>query len=206
MRAFVWSLALTVALLVVFAEIVTPFVRRNHPVHTLPVHKTLYLERGVDDEELYHVMAAAIEWNEATNGQVTFDIKRLPQPGITPGDAIIVLNVTPDYPEVIILDNINKYSTLGFFNNDSGLSYIAIVYERVRDEDFNAVMLHEMGHSLGLEHIKGIDGLGALMFPSIDLGASHITRTDLRQFCKLYHCDYKKMHGTLSIMDLLETP
>ena len=194
MRLFLYPLLLTIALLGVFAEVVSPFLAHKSTPHTLPIHHTLYLERGIYEDQVYHVIAAAMEWNEVTNGDVVLDIKMLPQPNITPGDAIIIMNVTPDYPEAIILDNMNHYSTLGFYNNDTGLAYIALLDERIRGMSYDAVIMHELGHALGLEHITGIDGLGTLMYPNIEFGSDHITMDDLKQFCHLYHCDASKYH------------
>ena len=128
-------------------EIATPIVQRAKVEHKLPVHKTLYLERGIYDDQMYHILEAAMEWNLATNGQVVFDIKRLPQQNIQAADAIIVFNVTPDYPDIIILDSIKHYSTLGYYNN-RGLDYIALVDERITNSNYNAVVMHELGQEL----------------------------------------------------------
>lgn len=196
MRLFLYPLLLTIALLVVFGEIATPFLQHNQLVasHALPVHKTLYLSRDIYDDQLLYITAAAMEWHDDTNGDVTIDIKRLPDPRINPVDGIVVMNVTPDHPEIIILDNLNQYSTLGFYNDDTMVHYIGLVDERISPPEYTAVIMHEVGHSLGLQHIMGIDGIGTLMCPSINLGSTHITMEDLHQFCTLYHCDERKYH------------
>jgi len=197
MRIFVWSLALTIVLLFVFAEIATPIVQKPHIEHKLPIHKTLYLERGIYDEEMYHIMAAAMEWNRATNGQVVIDIKRLPSQDIRAADAIIMFNVTPDFPDIIILDNIKHFTTLGYYN-ERGLNYIALVDERISNGSFDAVVMHELGHALGLQHPDSEDhpeiGIGNLMYSIVDIGGNHITDDDLKQFCTIYHCDSSKFH------------
>jgi hypothetical protein len=202
MRLFVWPLILTLLLLLGFAEIAAPIVQRNGP-HTLPVHKTLYLQRGIYDDQLFHITEAAMEWREATNGDVVFDIKYLPQQDIKWNDAIIVMNVTPDNPEIILLDVGNRHTTLGLYNTHEGFPAIELVDERISNADYTAVLLHEMGHSLGLDHPDSPDhpfrGIGTLMFSSILYGNRHITTFDLQQFCHLYHCDWKKYHGVSEI-------
>jgi len=203
MRLFFWSLIISALLLIGFAELAAPLVASIQPHHTLPVHKTLYLERGISEDQMYHILQASMEWNEATNGQVIFDIKRLPQQNFVPLNAIIIFNVTPDYPDIILLDNFKNHSTLGYFNNDRGLNYIALVDQRITDNDYDTVVMHELGHSLGLEHPDSEDhpeiGIGTLMHSTIDTGSNHITDFDLKQFCHLYHCDARKYHGVPEI-------
>jgi hypothetical protein len=200
MRLLFWSIVLSILLILGFAELAAPIAQQHkQPPHTLPIHKTLYLERSVDDDEMLHILQGALEWNEVTNGQVIFDIKKLPQRNIMPLDAIIVYNVTPDYPDIILLDAVKKYSTLGYFNNDRGLDYIALVEKRISQRDFTPVIMHELGHALGLQHPDTEDhpeiGIGSLMHSTIDEGSNHITDLDLKQLCQLYHCDASKFHG-----------
>lgn len=204
MRLFVWSIALSIVLLIAFSEVVS-IVLPPPPTHeeaqTLPIHKTLYIDRNVYDDELFHIISAALEWNEATNGQVVFDIKRMPRPNISVSDSVVFFNVSPDYPDIILMDNARKrpMNTLAYFNGGRILPYIAMVDGRIADKDLTGVVLHELGHYLGLNHPDDDDhpdiGVGTLMYSSIDEGAAHITTEDLKQFCKLYHCDWKKFHG-----------
>lgn|SRR5574337_317525 len=200
MRLFIWSIGLSIILLAIFAELAAPLAQRHKSSdHTLPVHRTLYVERRIDDEELYHILEATLEWNTATNGQVTFDIKRLPSHSINPEESVIIVNVTPDYPDIILLDTVGEMSTLGYFNDHGVLSSISLVDSRITDSQFTGVVLHELGHYLGLQHPNSDEhpeiGVGSLMYSNVDLGSSHITVEDMKQFCNLYHCDWKKFHG-----------
>lgn len=198
-RIILYPIILVIVLLIIFAQFATPFIRRHHAERTLPIHKIIYIEHGMSNEETNHIISAAVEWGEVTNNQVIFDIERLPQKDLLPSDAIIIFNVTPDYPEILMLDSVNDYTTLGFYSGEGGLSYIALVNERIDEPDFDPVVMHELGHALGLEHITGDEGLGTLMYPCVDLGSPHITDTDLKQFCEIYHCDASKFHGITQI-------
>jgi hypothetical protein len=204
MRLFIWSIALSIILLLCFIEAATillPSPTHEAFLHKLPVHKTLYIDRNVQNDELLHIVEAAVEWNEATDGQVIFDIKRMPRPDILPTNSVIFFNVSPDFPDIIILDNARKkpMATLAYFNGGSFLPYIAVVDERISESDYTGVMMHELGHYLGLQHPYDEDhpeiGVGSLMHSTIDEGSNHVTVEDMKQFCKLYHCDWKRFHG-----------
>src|SRR5579885_1318188 len=194
MRQLFWSCILTTIMLVGLFNFATPIVYhvKEYP-HS--VHKTIYVDRFMADDEMDKVIQASIEWHQATGGIVTFDVKRLPQQSIDATSSILMIEVTPDYPEIVLLDNLNQNTTLGYFNDRLGIPYIALVDSRLTDDDFKAVVLHELGHSLGLEHNMGVDGIGTLMYPTIDLGADHITNVDIDHFCTLYLCNPKELHN-----------
>ena len=160
------------------------------------------MARDTYSDEFFHLVEAAMEWNNATNGNVVFDIKMLPQHNIDVHSSIIIFNVGPDNPDIITLDNEypdRKYEAMAFFDDRKMLRSIAMVDERISDSEYTSVFEHELGHALGLEHIKGEAGIGTLMSESIDEGSMHITNTDLKYFCKLYHCDASKFHGQSQI-------
>lgn len=190
MRQFLYPLIFILLLLNIFSNTAFPIV--NHTVELkLPVHKTLYIGRDLSPAEVAYILQASLEWNKATNGQVSFSLRVLPSI-IDRKDAIIVLNATPDNPDIILIDHFNNSTTLGSTNDRVGLTYILLVPSRIDESDFAGVVAHELAHAIGMKHITGLDGLGSLMFPSIDLGSKHITNQDLFYLCKTYHCDSRQ--------------
>ena len=185
----------SLALLFVFYFVVTDIYKDNtHKDRGNHVHTTIYVDRNFNDIEQEYIIEAAMEWGTATNHVAEFDVVQLPtREKIDVEHALIFIKVSADYPDIIIMDNIKKTTTLGYYDSKSALPYIALVSDRLDDFNYKEVVLHELGHSLGLEHIEGEEGMLTLMYPYVDLGSDHITEKDLEQFCKLYHCDAKKL-------------
>jgi hypothetical protein len=160
---------------------------KTYPEH---VHKTLYLDRTFNQEEVELIVEATYEWNAATEGRVSYDVVVLPaHRKIDVTQAIVVIKVTPDFPKIMLLDFANKNITLGYWEDGEGpIPYIAMVAGRSHDRSFKSVMLHEIGHSLGLKHNEGETGIGTLMYPTIDEGSDTITPFDVSKYCELRHC------------------
>ena len=150
----------------------------------------------MSNEEVAHVAVAAAEWKKVSNGEVSFDLVKLPQSNIDVKKAIFIINVTPDNPEIMYLDQFNEATTLGYYHTINGIiDYVYLLPDRIEEKQFDGVVMHELGHALGLKHIIGLEGIATLMCPSIDLSALHITNDDVVKFCQLYHCDASKYHG-----------
>lgn len=167
------------------------FPDRPPKVYPSHVHVNLYLDRDFTPEEDELIIAATLNWTNRTHHIVEYDVVKLPtEDYINPENSIIITKLTPDAPRIMYMDQTGS-RTLGYFEpNDGPIPYIALVSERLEgDVDFNEVILHELGHSLGLKHITGEEGWNTLMYPYTELGADDITQTDLEQFCKLYHCN-----------------
>lgn len=193
-RIFLWSQAIILISLCFIFNFAAPFfhgpkANKDH------IHKTIYVDRRFNDDEVTYIAQAAITWTLTTNHIATLDVVRLPTHTIIDAtDAVLILKVSPDFPEIILLDGqSHSDSTVGYFQEKSVIPYIEIVSSRLNDNDYKPVVMHEMGHALGLEHITGEKGIGTLMYPSVDYNNGEITNLDLEQFCKLYHCDPKKL-------------
>ena len=186
------TLLITFTSLFVFYFIVTDIYKeKTYPDH---IHKSIYIDRSFNYEEQEVIMRSAWQWSEATNHIIEFDVILLPaHEKIHTDNSLVIIKASVDYPDVIILDGVKHTKTLGYYDNKSFWPYIALVEDRLDDDTFGPVVLHELGHSLGLEHVDGPEGWNTLMYPYVDLGSDHITEKDLEQFCELYHCDPKKL-------------
>jgi predicted Zn-dependent protease len=181
-----------------FVSDIYPDVEYNNPTHV-----TLYLDRNFDDFETETIMKAAWEWSEATNHIIEYDIVQLPtKDKMVYKNAVFIIKRSPDDPQILLLDVGNDNTTYGVYTRNP-FPTISIVSERLTNEMYKEVVLHEMGHSLGLKHLEGLGNMDTLMFPyteveidkgvTIPAGSDHITRKDLVLFCKLYKCDVDKL-------------
>jgi hypothetical protein len=165
----------------------TPILTRTF---SLPAEQTLYLDTSLSDDEAITVIGAALEWQTATRGLVHYNIVKLPITKDTIDEnVIIVFSVSPYFPEILSLDKESSKTHLGYYDSHGDTPYIVLVSERLTPDNYKSVILHELGHALGLKHNNGDEGMGTLMYPDIELGSKSITNTDLDNFCKLYGCN-----------------
>lgn len=181
---FAWCKILTIILLLtLYSHTAKNYINNQQ----LQIHKTLYLDRQFNEYEINQITIAALEWNSATNGIVNFDIVILPtKENINIKASVLIIKISPDYPEVIIMEKLSNKILLGYYNETIVLPHIALITSRLDDFSFRPTVEHELGHAIGLQHTEGIDGANTLMYPTQDLAADFITKKDLEQLCKIY--------------------
>jgi hypothetical protein len=193
MRLLYWTTMIVMLMLVGLNIVAAPILHHRSISYTLPVHKTLYVDRSLSEEELGIITGAALEWHLATKGLVSYDVVRMPYHGIDIRNSIIIMSISPDFPEVIGQDTYSgEESNVGYYDTKYQVPYIGLVTSRIDDKDYIAIVMHELGHSLGLHHND--EEPGTLMYPSLDLGARSITDSDLHHFCQIYKCDASQLH------------
>src|ERR1700722_3199194 len=147
--------------------------------------------------EIGLIQEAANDWQFYTDDLATFklvsgdpsDYPIETVPGQL-GQAVIIRPIDSYEPKAILLDVRTCGDTLGFYERGKFISTIWIIMNRIRDEDeFIAVVMHELGHSIGLDHTTHE---GTLMYPYVS--ADCVTQYDLQKFCNIYGCDSEQMN------------
>lgn len=157
-----------------------------------PTHKILFIDNHFSDNEIEIIKESANEWSNKTHNIIKFDIEKMPsKKHLNLNNDVLIIPVTSNFPDIIITDKFYDCDcTLGFYNNKGPINFIEIATDRISDNNYKNVVLHEIGHSVGLTHNNNI---GTLMYPTVQFTADYITEDDLVEFCKLYKCDPKKL-------------
>lgn len=183
-----YKILLFIQLIVVCALISKLVSHKNNYISKNKFHATLYVDFKFNNNEKEHIIAAAYEWEIKTNRVATFDVVFLPtSKQIDLANGVLVLKTDTIDPDIIFHDIRGKNSTLGIFNNRL-IPYIKLVGPRLSNQNFENVMKHELGHFMGLYHT---DDPESLMYPTINYDSDNITDLDIKNFCKIYNCNFK---------------
>jgi hypothetical protein len=161
------------------------------------IHWNLYIDKNIDPSHVMIIKIAADRWTKATNHIAEFNVEVLSAENRNfarhDPQALIVTVITEDNSDIIRMDEDNRESTVAYCNVRASIPTLAYVDGRVDDKDFEKITMHELGHALKLEHTNGPFGAGHIMYHTTNLMSEGITKEDLEQFCKVYHCDASKL-------------
>lgn len=161
-------------------------------------HKIVYVSNSFDDADFRLMQEAAEEWNTETHGLATLEVIRgyddyLYQSISHDHSSMVVMRASIWNPVITTLDDRLHTTILGYFFDEEGTQSIILVPARMAGEDYyRAVIIHEMGHALALNHIDVDD---TIMVSSMDRSSYHLSKTDLNWFCRVYYCDASKLGG-----------
>jgi len=199
-RQVLWILAmqfLVFSMLFALFKTVQEVYPPNFSINENHVHWNLYIDKNIEQIYVDQIRDATNRWSKATNNIADFNIEIMTADNRNQArhdaDAMIVTTVTEDNPDVLYVDEENHEGTVAFCNVRAVIPTLAYVEGRVSDDIFEKVTLHELGHALKLEHVRGAEGVGQVMYPNTDLMSDVITQEDLNHFCKIYHCDATKL-------------
>lgn len=195
---FIQILIFATIILLVLLPIKQNYSIRKYILGPTEVHKTIYVSNdfGLDDMTL--IEEAASEWKLETNGIVSFTIiygfdGALYNSLNNKSDSMVMTRAMIDDFIINHLDKNVHSMVLGYFLTEFGVQNILLVPGRMLgDSYYRAVIIHEMGHSIGLPHMDEDD---TIMAPSMDRSAYHLSKKDMDWMCRVYYCDSEKLGG-----------
>ena len=136
-------------------------------------------EKNFSPEELIIIDEALIEWSEAVNNHVTFVY-------VFSKETKSLIIIRPDS-----LQNINDERDLSAVTDwvtwERG-GAVTVPYD-IDERNFKALLLHEVGHALGLAH----DDSDTIMYKEKYRTVFNVTCKDVEQFCEVNSCEAEEM-------------
>jgi hypothetical protein len=188
--------SIIIIILSIYAITVHHKTENNTVTKRTHIEKVIYIDRKFNPQQKNLIHIAATEWQNKTKGIVKFTIATLPVSTLNVDNSVVINCVSPDDPEIIFVDAIAGGTSqhLGLTNMSAIIPNVKIVDSRITSSHtFKSVILHELGHVIGLKHNEGTHGLNSVMFSSADFGSDSITSVDLENFCTVYQCNYKEL-------------
>jgi len=184
----IWPLLITLFALTTACSI-------NYPKAS-DLEKTIYVSDQFslnDDTQLYR---GADMWQCATNRDIRFHFKFGTKSSIYPqisSNDIFIGTVLGSDPRIVEADKrlhrtLPENLVVGLHmphNNGQG-HLILLVVDRIGREKLSAVVAHEIGHALNLEHVADERSImhGTLLY------GQYITEDDVENLCDVYGCEY----------------
>lgn len=158
---------------------------------------TIYISNSFSVLQKKLILGAIHEWRRATDPIFIFDIK--------------YTNISNETIQIYPFKQEESYNTIfimlaplawapsnksaGYYTAQYGTNYIGMLdrdIELVNEELYTNVVIHEIGHVLGLEHLDIAHKTIMTSFGNNSSGC--ITQLDLKNLCQIWCCDYTKLH------------
>lgn len=180
----------------------------NYPKLTKfePIERVVLIDFKFSNDEREQIISAVKSWECSTNGILQFTIIDSYDftYSVNNFNPIVIMKVISDKDEIVAADvyttqvdkdhptDGKKRYVVGLYvsaKNDEP-NKIMLVANRIANDNYYALSLHELGHAFNLHHNDSRD---AVMFRHLDEGAKNITRNDLISFCNEYGCNEKEL-------------
>jgi len=143
--------------------------RMISPTH----HYDVYVGNEFSDIQKQEINNAFLEWERSTNDSVSFSFIG----GKNYSNPLIVVELIPSSQ----IKEIFNHHTIGRTEWRGFDSYI-VISSSLNDRDFQQVILHEIGHAIGLDHGDNETAMGA----NTELASMHLTQKDLNSFYYIF--------------------
>jgi len=198
-------LCLQFLLLFVYFASKNKFYYKLKPTFKLPgIRKHIRIDQHFSEQEKKIIFDALITWENATKNFVKFhiiDVRANLLNGYEDSRMLIAnddhrhfevetIDIIKTYSHDDIILKIDKYEKMPILGYACFLYYsnfTLIVVDRLTSSKmFKAIVMHEIGHLLGMLHNKR---RYTLMYPYYNTNMETITRYDLHTFCKINNCN-----------------
>jgi len=167
---------------------------QNQPPHgVMKIVAPVWVDVGFDPVQRADIHKAFAEWNKTLNGYEEFQIVSDEfdmEPSIihqieTTGQGVLVLkHKTTDVMVQMLDDGVLAWVP------DYYVGEVHIVSDRIGNRDLVSIVEHEIGHFLGLEHLKMY---GNLMYPHYPFGSPCIDKVTAQRVATIHRWDYRHM-------------
>jgi hypothetical protein len=151
----------------------------------MPLVTPVWIDKDFSPSQLAQLKDALTEWNFALNGYESFEVvsdKFAMEPEViaqveATGQGLVILDVLSSNHYVQEMGD----GVLAWVP-ELGAHIMSVVGDRIGNRDLKAIILHELGHVLGLEHILV---KSTLMFPNYNYGSPCIDKISVQQLASV---------------------
>jgi hypothetical protein len=147
-------------------------VKHASPARTHTEHWAVTVSDKFTEAQEKQIEDALDEWNYTLNGYGHYDLVKKNANDIEVELALFGTLATDQglvFTTVSVLDESVQPGVLAWVE-DLGAHHVFVVSDRIGSRDFKTIVMHEMGHTLGLEHVDVRGSLMGAFYPANETG------------------------------------